>query len=204
MRVAIINYGMGNLDSVARAVQECGGDPVVTDQACDLEAATHIILPGVGAFALGMKNIHSLGIDAVLAEQVLERQIPFLGLCLGMQLLAERGYEPEESAGLGWINAEVRRLEPNGSADRVPHVGWNDVELLRDAPLFRGVASGTDFYFVHSYHVVCRDPADVVGRTPYCGTFVSAIGRRNIWGVQFHPEKSQRPGFHVLRNFLAL
>ena len=203
-RVAIVNYGMGNLDSVARAVQECGGEPVVTDQARDLESATHIILPGVGAFALGMANIRTLGIDAALAEQVRGREIPFLGLCLGMQLLARRGYEPEESAGLGWIDAEVRRLEPNGSPDRVPHVGWNDVELLRETPLFSGVRSGTDFYFVHSYHVVCRDVADVVGRTPYCGTFVSAISRGNIWGVQFHPEKSQRPGFQVLRNFLAL
>jgi glutamine amidotransferase len=203
-RVAIVNYGMGNLDSVARAVQECGAEPVVTDQARDLESATHIILPGVGAFALGMANIRALGIDEALTEQVRSREIPFLGLCLGMQLLATRGYETEESTGLGWFDAEVRRLEPNGSADRVPHVGWNDVELLRDTPLFSGVKSGTDFYFVHSYHVVCRDAADVVGRTPYCGTFVSAITRGNIWGVQFHPEKSQRPGFQVLRNFLAL
>ena len=195
---------MGNLDSVARAVQECGGDPMVTDRAGDLEAASHIILPGVGAFALGMTNIRTRGIDAALAEQVLERRIPFLGLCLGMQLLARIGYEPEPAEGLGWIDGEVRRLEPDGSADRVPHAGWNEVEFVRDTALFRGVRPGTDFYFVHSYHVVCRDPVDIVARTQYCGSFVSAVGRDNIWGVQFHPEKSQRPGFQVLRNFLAL
>ncbi len=202
--VAIVDYGMCNLDSVARAVEECGGKPLVTDRSQDLKSVTRIILPGVGAFPDAMRNIKERFLDEILYEQIVEKQLPFLGICLGMQLLAEQGYEMEKTAGLGWIPGEVRRLEPFAADTRIPHIGWNEVHLLRETPLFKNVASGKDFYFVHSYHFCPSSAEDVVGRTPYGEGFVSAIQRDLIFGVQFHPEKSQRLGFQVLRNFLAI
>lgn len=202
--VAIIDYGMCNLDSVRRAVEECGGDPIVTDQACDIEKANRIILPGVGAFPDAMHNIKARSLDQILGEQVIEQQIPLLGICLGMQLLATKSWEVHECEGLGWIDGEVIRLQPTAQDRRIPHVGWNDVIYRRESPLFRGIPSGKDFYMVHSYHLACRNPADVVACTPYCGGFTSVVQRDWIFGVQFHPEKSQRVGFQVLKNFLAL
>ena len=203
-RVAIVDYGMGNLDSVARAVEECGGSPVVTDRAAGIENATHIVLPGVGAFGDGIRNLRARGLDEILREHAVVGGIPFLGICLGMQLLGSRGYEGGVTEGLGWIEGEVRRLEPPGEDQRIPHIGWNEVAFTRASPLFSGVDTGHDFYFVHSYHLACHDKEDVLAVTPYCGGFVSAIARGRIFGVQFHPEKSQRLGFQVLRNFLAL
>ncbi|PYN41192.1 MAG: imidazole glycerol phosphate synthase subunit HisH [Candidatus Rokuibacteriota bacterium] len=203
-RVAVVDYGMGNLDSVARAIEECGGRPIVTDRAEDIESATHIVLPGVGAFGDGIRNVRQRGLDQILREQAVVGGIPFLGICLGMQMLATRGHEGGVTEGLGWIDGEVRRLEPTGQDSRVPHIGWNEVALTRPSTLFTGVDSGHDFYFVHSYHLVCHDKEDVLAVTPHCGGFVSAIARGRIFGVQFHPEKSQRLGFQVLRNFLAL
>lgn len=202
--VAIIDYGMGNLDSVTRAVEECGGVPRVTDRSEDIQAATHVILPGVGAFPEGIRNLKRRSLDRILWEQVIERQIPFLGICLGMQMLATRGWEGGETEGLGWIEGEVQRLEPSGEDPRIPHIGWNEVVFVRESPLFRGIESGRDFYFVHSYHLRCRREEDILTRTPYSGEFVSAVGCERIFGVQFHPEKSQRLGFQVLKNFLAL
>jgi glutamine amidotransferase len=202
--VAIVDYGMCNLDSVARAIQECGGQPVITANADDLARATHIVLPGVGAFPDAMRNIRERGLEEPLREQVAERCIPFLGICLGMQLLATRGMEVEETAGLGWIDGEVRRLNPTPSDCRIPHVGWNELCLERESPLFAGVDRRRDFYFVHSYHMVADQPADVLARTPYADGFVSAVQREHVFGVQFHPEKSQRAGFQVFRNFLRM
>jgi glutamine amidotransferase len=202
--VAIVDYGMCNLDSVARAVEECGGKARVTDQARDLETASRIILPGVGAFADAMRNIKQRALDRILYEQAIEKQIPLLGICLGMQLLASKGFEVEETDGLGFIPGEVRRLNPTGEDARIPHVGWNEVYALRESPLFRGIAPGRDFYFVHSYHFCPRDESNVLARTPYAGSFVSAVQSGSIWGVQFHPEKSQRVGFQLLKNFLSL
>ena len=201
--VAIVDYGMCNLDSVGRAVEECGARPVVTEQPRDLAEASRIILPGVGAFPDAMRNLRDRHLDEALREQVIERQIPFLGICLGMQLLASTGLEVSETPGLGWIDGEVRRLEPAESDVRIPHVGWNEVEFPEGSPLFRGIQQRRDFYFVHSYHLQARNEGDVLARTPYCGRFVSAVHRDNIWAVQFHPEKSQKAGFQLLRNFLA-
>jgi glutamine amidotransferase len=201
--VAIIDYGMCNLDSVARAVEECGGTPRVTDQEVDVRAATHVILPGVGAFGDAMRNLRSRSLDRILDEQVRAKQIPFLGICLGMQLLASRGFEGGETEGLGWISGDVVKLV-GGEHDRVPHVGWNEVHFEGEPPLLRDLPSGKDLYFVHSYHLQCRDSSDVLARTPYCGSFTSAVARDAVFGVQFHPEKSQRAGFQILRNFLAL
>jgi len=203
-RVTIVDYGMGNLDSVARATEECGGDPLVTSSAKDLATADRIILPGVGAFGAGMRSLRELELEAPLHEQVIGRGVPCLGICLGMQLLAKTSDEGVDTAGLGWIDAEVERFVPTAQDRRIPHIGWNEVVFAQDSPLFAGIPSGRDFYFVHSYHVVCRNEADVIARTAYCGGFVSAVTRGLIFGVQFHPEKSQTVGFQVLRNFLTL
>jgi len=202
--VAIVDYGMCNLDSVRRAVEECGGTPIVTDRAEDLETATHIILPGVGSFRDGMQNLRQRSLDVILREQVVGRQIPFLGICLGMQMLAAKGWEGGETDGLGWIDGEVRKLEPAGEDRRIPHIGWNEVAVVGNPPLFDGIGSAKDFYFVHSYHLHCRNENDVLARTSYCGGFVSAVGRGQVFGVQFHPEKSQRAGFQLLKNFLSV
>jgi glutamine amidotransferase len=202
-RVAIVDYGMSNLDSVARAVQECGGEPVVTAGPGDLEGAARIILPGVGVFADGMRRLRERGYEAALNEHVWARGVPFLGICLGMQLLASKGWEGGETAGLGWIEGEVVRLEPSGGEFRIPHVGWNEV-VQEGGGLFRGIPSGRDFYFVHSYHLKPAREEDVLARTPYCGGFISAVRRGTVFGTQFHPEKSQKLGFQVLRNFIAL
>lgn len=202
--VAIVDYGMCNLDSVRRAVEECGGVPVVTDRAEGIETATHIILPGVGSFRDGMHNLRQRSLDTILREQVVGRQIPFLGICLGMQMLATKGWEGGETDGLGWIDGEVKKLEPVGEDRRIPHIGWNEVAVTRYSALFDGIDSGRDFYFVHSYHFRCRNAHDVLARTSYCGGFASAVGRGQVFGVQFHPEKSQRTGFRLLKNFLSV
>jgi glutamine amidotransferase len=203
-KVVITDYGMGNLDSVARAVQECGGDPLISHKAEDFEEAHYIILPGVGAFTTGMNHLSASGLNEILREQVINQGIPFLGICLGMQLLAKKGLEGGETQGLGWIEGEVKRLEPDTPDIRIPHVGWNEVMFNKPSPLFDGITTGKDFYFVHSYHFSCKHPQEAIAHTPYCGNFVSAVNKDNIFGVQFHPEKSQRLGFQVITNFLAL
>jgi glutamine amidotransferase len=202
--VAIVNYGMGNLDSVYRAVEECGGNPIITNSDKDFQKANFIILPGVGSFATGISKIRESGLDEILTEQVIEKQIPFLGICLGMQLMATKGYEGVETPGLNWVQGEVVRLKPSNPDERIPHVGWNEVIFTQSAFLNEGVPSGKDFYFVHSFHLMCHNEEDVIASTPFCGKFVSAVRRDNIFGVQFHPEKSQKPGFQVIRNFLSV
>ena len=202
-RVVIIDYGMCNLDSVARAVEECGGRALVTQHPADLAGASHIILPGVGAFPDAMDRLRRTGMDAALREQVVGELIPFLGICLGMQLMATRGFEVRESPGLDLIPGEVRRLMPTGSRVRIPHIGWNEVQATEDCPLFTGIPARSDFYFVHSYHLCC-DMKFAAAHTPYADGFVAAVQRGNTFGTQFHPEKSQRLGFRLLANFLAL
>jgi len=200
--VAVVDYGMGNLDSVCRAVSECGGRPVLVADPGAIADAAAVILPGVGAFAKGMENIRARGLDRALLDAV-DNGVPVLGLCLGMQLLATRGEEGEGADGLGLIPGVVTRIRPDNGL-RVPHVGWNEVRARRPSPLFAGVDDGRDFYFVHSYHFVADSEEDVVAVTPYGSPLVAAIERGNAFGVQFHPEKSQKAGFAVLRNFLTI
>jgi len=203
-RVAIVDYGMCNLDSVRRAFEEVGARPFVTDDPGDLSAADRIVLPGVGAFPEAMQHLRRRGLDDALTKQVLDEGAPFLGVCLGMQLMAEIGHEVEPTKGLGWIEACCVRLEATEADRRIPHVGWNEVTPWVDSTLFKGIPPATDFYFVHSFHVACASTDQVLATTPYCDGFVSAVQREQAFGVQFHPEKSQQWGLRLLENFLAV
>ncbi len=202
-KVVIIDYGMGNLDSISRAMQEVGASVLVSSSPSDLASAERIILPGVGAFSAGMENLSQSGFVPVLCEAVLDKKIPFLGICLGMQLLADEGTEGGLNPGLGFISGRVEIL-PSYTDERIPHIGWNSVEVVRESPLFTGISSGKDFYFVHSFHLRCQNQEEVIGNTEYAGGFCAAVQKENIFGVQFHPEKSQKVGFQLLRNFLSL
>ena len=202
--VAIVDFGLCNLDSIVRAVEQCGGRAKVTTEHSQLSGVNSIILPGVGTFGDAMRNLSKSGLDQALHEQVICQKIPFLGICLGMQLLAVRGTEQGNLDGLGWINGEVVKLEKQKPAERTLHIGWNEVHYSQPSELFEGIGNKTDFYFMHSYHLVCEDTQEVLATTPYCGEFTSAVRLGHIFGVQFHPEKSQKAGFQVLRNFLTL
>lgn len=202
-QVAIIDYGLCNLDSVARATQECGASPVVTSDPRTLGSADRLILPGVGSFADAMSELDRRGLSEAIREEV-AAGAPLLGICLGMQLLASAGEEGGESPGLGIIEGRVTRLQPEIPDERVPHVGWNEVHAQNDSALFREIPKAADFYFVHSYHFVPANDADVLARTPYTGEFVSAVGRDHVYAVQFHPEKSQANGLRLLANFIEL
>jgi glutamine amidotransferase len=199
--VAIVDYRLCNLDSIARAVAECGGRPLVTRDPRDLARAERVILPGVGAFGAAMANLRADGFDAALPRAVADGR-PLLGVCLGMHLLADGGTEGGEHAGLGLLRGTVVKLAPRAS-ERVPHIGWNDVTPAAPSPLFDGLPAGSDFYFVHSYRLQ-SPPEEVLATTDYCGRTVAAAGRGQVYAVQFHPEKSQTAGFRLLRNFLTL
>ena len=198
---AIIDYDAGNLDSVKRAVEECGGNPFIAQASASLKEASFIILPGVGSFFEGMRKLREKGFDKALSNVV--GKIPILGICLGMQLLASNGTEGGEKEGLGFIKGKVIRLEKK-SDERIPHIGWNEVILKKECPIFNNIDTGRDFYFVHSYHFVPSNKDDIAAITPYCGEFVSAVRNGNVFGVQFHPEKSQKAGFRLLKNFLEI
>lgn len=204
MKTLVIDYGMGNLRSVFRALEEVGASPFVSDDPRSLAKADHVVLPGVGSFEDGMRQLVRGGWTTALEETVTGQKVPLLGICLGMQLLAARGNEGGPCAGLGYIPGEVVRLVPSESTERIPHVGWNNVRMARVSPLFREIHDETDFYFVHSYHLVPDRGEAVLATTPYCGAFAAAVGRDNVYGVQFHPEKSSRPGFRLLKNFAGM
>ena len=201
--VCIVDYGLCNLDSVARAVEECGATPHVTQNADELRRCDRLIIPGVGAFAKAMENLRNSGMDEAICAERERRQLPVLGICLGMQLLADASEEGGESRGLGLIRGRVVRLKRSAPRERVPHVGWNEIEVMAQHPLLAGLGNGANFYFVHSYHLSCAEQSNVVARTPYCGQFASVVAQGDVMGVQFHPEKSQKAGFQLLRNFLA-
>ena len=203
--VAIIDYSTGNIDSVFRAVEECGGNPIVTRDEKEIAKSNYIILPGVGSFNDAMSKLHDHSLDKIIKEQVLEKHIPFLGICLGMQLMATKGTEGGDTDGLGLIDGTVREFEPNSSSIRIPHVGWNEVCYNhRDNWIFNNIPNNKDFYFVHSYYFDVLNDNEILAKTPYCGNFPSVIGKDLIWGAQFHPEKSQVVGFQFLRNFLSI
>ena len=204
METAIIDYGMGNLLSVQRAFEKCGSDAVIIDNPLELRDAERIVLPGVGAFPDAMDNLRKNGWIEELNRAVLEKETPILGICLGMQLLADKGYEVRECDGLGYIPVEIIRFTQTQEKERIPHVGWNEILKREDSPLFDGIADGTNYYFVHSYHFRVANEENIATVTPYCGEFVSSVIKDNIVGTQFHPEKSQKAGFKLIKNFLSM
>lgn len=199
--IAIVDYGMGNLRSVAKALEAIGETACVTSSPEDLRTASHLILPGVGAFGQCAANLRATGLVEALTEEVRERGKPFLGICVGMQLLVASSDEGGEARGLGWLDGMVRRFEPTRDR-KVPHVGWNDVAAAADAPMFKGMRNRV-FYFVHSYFVDLAERGLVSATCDYGLPFAAAIAVDNIWAVQFHPEKSQQNGLRLLKNFLA-
>lgn len=211
-RVVIIDYGSGNLHSAAkafeRASRESGANAeiLVSARAEDVRTADRVVLPGVGAFADCKRGLEAVpGMRDALEEAVHGRGRPFLGICVGMQLLASRGLEFEVTDGLGWIEGEVRAIQPDDPALKIPHMGWNTLDVRRPHPLLDGIATGAGglhAYFVHSYHFVPKDRGVVVAETDYGGPVTAVIGRDNIVGTQFHPEKSQALGLALIANFL--
>jgi len=202
MRILIVDYGMGNLASVYRALEECGGKPFISENPDDMCEADGIILPGVGAFGDGMKQLRERGWVDAIKRQVGEKKLPILGICLGMHLLSEIGYEGGITAGLGLISGEVRRLSSMDTTIRIPHVGWNDVDKEGESRILENIPEGSDFYFVHSYNLIPKDQEVIVGKTSYGEAFVAVVEKEHIFGTQFHPEKSGLTGFQILRNFL--
>jgi glutamine amidotransferase len=201
-KTLIVDYGLCNLDSVQRALEENGAQAKVSTDPKELDWADRIVLPGVGSFADGMRGLHHYGWPEPLRTAVLEQKKPLLGICLGMQLLATRGEEGENSPGLDLISGSVVRLEATHPGERIPHVGWNEIHFQEDCPILKDIQPGCDFYFVHSFHFRTSQEKDAVAKTPYCGHFTSIVRHGDVFGVQFHPEKSQVNGFRLLRNFL--
>lgn len=206
MKVAIIDYGMGNLGSVRRALEQLGAEADIADDPAQLDNADRIILPGVGSFADGMRHLQRDGWSEALLRLAGEGR-PLLGICLGMQLLASAGSEHGEHAGLGLVPGRVVHLDTMGCQERIPHVGWNDIRVCpREgnpaAALFDGIGDGTDFYFVHSFAFQAEQAGDVLAQVQYGIPVTAAVGRGRVMGTQFHPEKSSRAGFRILQNFL--
>lgn len=201
--IAIINYNMGNLQSVANMLAFLGAPHQITRDHAEIRAADKIILPGVGAFTEAMKNLQEFGLVDVLRQEVLEKKKPFLGICLGMQLIAEKGFEGGETEGLNFIPGKVVLIKPTTPDLRVPHVGWNDVTPKPGTKMYGTDTRPRVFYFVHSYHVVPSDESIISGTVDYGSTIAASIEKDNIWATQFHPEKSQKDGIELLKNFLA-
>ena len=212
-RVVIIDYGSGNLHSAAKAFERAARDTranvriEVSSDPADVLAADRIVLPGVGAFADCKRGLDAVpGLRDALETTVRRQGRPFLGICVGMQLLADRGLEHVVTEGLGWIAGEVRLLAPTDTALKIPHMGWNTLTVARDHPLLADIAtgpSGLHAYFVHSYHLAAADRASIIAETDYGGPVTALVGRDNIAGTQFHPEKSQRLGLTLIANFLT-
>jgi len=205
MKIAVIDYGMGNLGSVSRAISELGGDSFIASNPEQLTVADRIILPGVGSFTDGMENLNINGWVGELQQQIIENGKPLLGICLGMQLLAESGSEgsgEEGTPGLSLISGEVVKLDSLGCSLRIPHVGWNSINVNNESGLLRSIPTGTDFYFVHSFAFRTNNSDCILATTNYDIPIVAVVGSGHILGTQFHPEKSSKAGFRVLKNFL--
>ena len=197
--VAIIDYGMGNVASVQKALNFLKIENCITADQNVIEAASYIILPGVGSFLQGMNNLRESGLDKILTEQVIVKKKKFLGICLGMQLIAETSFEPYENKGLGWIEGKVVKFED--TAIRVPHMGWNMVKVCN--PTYFHEINNNDFYFIHSYHFVPTSESVIAAKVSYGSDYVAAVQQDNIFATQFHPEKSQTAGLSLLKNFFS-
>lgn len=204
MKIGIIDYGSGNFCSVFNAVSTITDDVLRITKPSDFAECSHIMLPGVGAFEYAMQRLNEFNFIEELTDQIIIMKKPFLGICVGMQVLAKTGYEFGEHAGLGWIDGEVRKFDFTVNKEMVlPHIGWNEVKNLAGKTLFKDIdLTGPSFYFVHSYHLVAKKENAGYSYSNYGYDFISAVESGNIFGVQFHPEKSQKNGIQLLRNFI--
>ena len=202
--IVIINYGMGNIRSILKAYERLGIEVTHSSRSEDIMRAKKLVLPGVGHFAGGIGKLRKMGLVEALHKKVIVEKTPILGICLGMQLFTERSEEGNVE-GLGWIDAQTIKFGcENDNSIRIPHIGWNSVNIERDCPIFQGLDTTQLFYFVHSYHVKCKNSSNVASTTKYGIGFTSSIQKDNIWGVQFHPEKSHKNGLRILKNFWEL
>lgn len=210
MSIAIIDCGAGNLHSVEKAVRkvsaESGKEVHIVTESKQLLNFSHIILPGVGAFADCMQGLSKLdGMVAALEQEVLHNKKPFLGICVGMQMLFEQSHEHGTHAGLGWLKGTVEAIDSKKSSLKIPHMGWNELQFAQAShPVLEGVEQGAHAYFVHSYHVQCADAGNMLATVEYGQTLCAAVARDNIIATQFHPEKSQAAGLQLLRNFVGM
>lgn len=202
--IVIVDYGMGNLRSVEKKLNKVGATPVVSNHTDDIKRASKLILPGVGHFDKAVQNIKKLGIWDLLDDCVLEKKIPILGICLGMQLMAKSSTEGN-AEGFGWIDAKVLRFDINNKLKyKVPHIGWNNISLKKKCKIFNEIDENSSFYFVHSFYMQCNNVKDIIAETVYESKFVSAIKKNNIIGTQFHPEKSHDSGEKLIKNFIEI
>lgn len=202
--VIIIDYGLGNIRSVYNKFKKMGIKCIISSNKDDIESAEKLILPGVGHFRKGIENLSQLELISVLNKRVLEYKVPILGICLGMQLFCKHS-EEGNAQGLGWIDAEVVRFRVSDKIRfKIPHIGWNNVKIVNSNLLDKSISSEDKFYFVHSYHLKCENPSDIWMKTTYDYEFVSAVHRDNIYGTQFHPEKSHDAGYELLKKFTEL
>lgn len=203
--IAIINYGLGNILSIKNMLKKVGYDSIVANSVKEVENATKIILPGVGHFDYGMKMVRNAPFFEYLQKKVLIDRTPILGICLGAQMLLERSEEGRER-GLGWIKGECRRFDKNRMKEpmAIPNMGWTDVHFIKETSLNRNIENIPRYYFVHSYHMNCSNPEDILATSHYGYQFTAVVNKGNIYGVQFHPEKSHKFGMAVLKNFAEL
>ena len=208
MTTVIIDYESGNLHSAAKAFQRMAGETgagevIVTSNPEVVRTASRVVLPGDGAFPACRDQLYDhRGLFEAIEDTVIARGQPFMGICIGMQMLATRGLEYRETAGFDWISGTVERIAPSDPALKVPHMGWNDLVIDHPHPIFDGIATGNHAYFVHSYHFRVSDPAHLLAHVDYGGAITAVVGRDNMVGTQFHPEKSQATGLRMIANFL--
>lgn len=200
--VCILDFCSGNVGSVRNIFRAFSDHVIISNEPYDIEGATHLVLPGVGAFGAAMEKIRRYIPIQILEEVVLHKKKPFLGICVGMQVLADKGLEYGEHAGLGWIQGVVKKLE--SGEQPLPHVGWNDIKITKSTPLLNGLDAIRDFYFVHSYAFSVQDRSQVCAVAEHGETFDCVLNQGNIFGVQFHPEKSQKAGQRLVKNFLEI
>lgn len=208
MTTVIVDYESGNLHSAEKAFRRMAeevraGEVKLASQPEDVAVADRVVLPGVGSFADCRRKLKDEGLDEAVFSAVVERGVPFLGICVGMQLMASIGHEHGTNEGFGWIPGHVKPLQRHNDDMKIPHMGWNELVGMTDHPLFGGIDDGTDVYFVHSYHLVPESPAHLIASTIYGGDVTAAVATENMAGTQFHPEKSQTAGLEIIGNFLT-
>lgn len=199
--IVVIDYGMGNIGTIAAKIKKMDQSVIVSSDADDIERADKLVLPGIGSFKAAMQNFYNLGITSPLERQVIRNTIPIIGICLGMQLFTRKS-EEGGYPGFGWLDAETVRLNEADQSLRIPHMGWNTINIKKNCSLLSGIENGSRFYFSHSYQIRCFNPDDIIATTQYGYEFCSVVNHKNIYGVQFHPERSHKRGFSLLSNFI--